>query len=142
MRFQIFSSYSNWPSDSASLQQLVCCHYRHLTELSCCARETCSLQKQGRFEIPRKFEDNRGLRWQVNTDLNKIKGPSHVRREPITLFAIGTAVLNGAFSSAVGNKITSFALFGAQQSKIKEKVAKLSTLVGKLSKTNQNQWNN
>ena len=132
----------NWPSEGASLQQFICNHYRVLTELSCCTLETCPLQEQGQFEVPRRFENNRDLRWQVNTDWNKIGGYLRVRREPITLSAIGAAVLIGAVSGAVGGGITSFAISGAQQSKINEEVAKLSTLVGELSKTDQNQWNN
>ena len=51
-------------------------------------------------------------------------------------------MLIGAVSNAVGGGITSFAMAGEQQSKINEKVAKLSTLVCELSKTDQNQWNN
>ena len=82
------------------------------------------------------------MRWQVNNDWNKIGGPPRVRREPITFSAIGAAVLIGAASGAVGGGITSFAMSGAQQSKINVEVAKLSTLVGELSKTDQNQWNN
>ena len=50
-------------------------------------------------------------------------------------------MLIGAVSGAVGGGITSFAMSGALQSKINEEVAKLSTLVGELSKTDQNQWN-
>ena len=49
---------------------------------------------------------------------------------------------NGAVIIAVGGESTSFAMFGAQQSKINEEVFKLSTLVGELCKTNQNKWNN
>ena len=48
-------------------------------------------------------------------------------------------MLIGAVSGAVGGGVTSFAMSGVQQSKINEEVAKLSTLVGKLSKTDQNQ---
>ena len=118
----------NWPSEGASLQQFECSHYRLLTELSCCTRETCPLQEQGRFEVPRKFEDNCGLRWQVNIDWNKIGGPPRVRRKPITLFAIGAVMLIGAVSGAFGGAITSFAMTEAQQSKINE-VAKLRKLV-------------
>ena len=111
-----------------------------LTELSCCTRESCSLQEQGRFEVPLKFEDNRGCKWQVNTDWNKIGGPPPCyRHEFITLFAIGAAVLIGVVSGAVGGEITSFAMSEAKQSKINEDVTKLSTLVGELSKTDQNQ---
>ena len=100
----------NWPSEGASLQQFIRNHYRVLTQLNCCTRETCPLQEQSRFEIPLRFEDNRGLRWQVNTDWNKIGGPPRVRREPITLSAIGAAVRIGAVSGAVGGGITSFAM--------------------------------
>ena len=50
----------NWPSEGASIQRFVRYHYRLLTELSCCTRETCPLQEQGRFEISSRFEDNRG----------------------------------------------------------------------------------
>ena len=50
-------------------------------------------------------------------------------------------MLIDAVSGAVGGGITSFAMSGVQQSKINE-VAKLSTLVGELSTTDQNQWNN
>ena len=108
----------NFPSEGASLQRFVRSHYRLLTELRCCTLETCRLQEQSRFENPRRFEDNLGLRWQVNTDWNKIGGPSPVRREPITLSAISAAVLIGSVSGAVGRGITSVAMSGAQQSNI------------------------
>ena len=51
-------------------------------------------------------------------------------------------MLIGAVSGVVGNGITSYAMSGAQKSKINEQVAKLRTLVRELSKTDQNQWNN
>ena len=46
-------------------------------------------------------------------------------------------MLIGAVSGAVGGGITSFAMSGAQQSKINEEVGKLSALVGELSKTDR-----
>ena len=55
----------NWPSGGATLQRFVRNYDRELTELSCCTRETCPFQEQGRFEIPRRFEDNHGLRGKV-----------------------------------------------------------------------------
>ena len=82
------------------------------------------------------------MRWRVNTDWNKIGGPPRYRREPVTLSAIGAAVLIGSISGAVGGGITSFAMSSVQQSKINEEVAKLSTLVGELSNTDQTQWSN
>ena len=48
-------------------------------------------------------------------------------------------MLIGAVSGAVEGGITSFAMAGVQQSKINEEVAKLSTIVEELSKTDQNQ---
>ena len=92
----------NFPCEGASLQQFACSHYRLHTESSCCTREICPLQEQGRFDIPRRLEDNRGLRWQVNTDWNKIGGPPRVRRKPNKLSAIGAVVLIGAVSGAAG----------------------------------------
>ena len=132
----------NWPSEGATLQRLVRSNHRLLTEWSCCTRETCPLQEQGRFETPRRVEDRYGRRWRVNNDWNKIGGPPRFRREPVTLSAIGAAVLIGSVSGAVGGGIASFAMSNSQQSKINEEVAKLSTLVGELSKSDQNQWSN
>ena len=132
----------NWPSEGATLQRQIRSNYRVLTDWNCCTRVSCPLQEQGRFDNPRTYEDHRGLRWRVNTDWNKIGGPPRYRREPVTLSAIGAAVLIGAVSGAVGGGITSFAMSSAQQSKINEEVAKLSTLVGELSNVDQNQWSN
>ena len=72
------------PSEGALLQQFICNHYRVLTELSCCTRDTFSLKEQRRFEVFLRYEDNHGVRWKVNTDWNKIEGPLRYRREPIT----------------------------------------------------------
>ena len=94
------------------------------------------------MKFPVDLKSNRGLRWKINTDWNKIGGPPLVRRELITLSAIGAAVLIGAVSGAAGGGITNFAMSGAQKSKINEEVSKLSTLVGELSMIDQNQWNN
>ena len=132
----------NWPSEHANLQRFVRSHYKLITECNCCSRESCPLQELGRYETPRRYEDLQGRRWRVNIDWNKIGGPPRFRREPITLSAVGAAVLISAVSGAVGGGITNFAMSNAQQSKINEEVAKLSTLVGELSNTDQNQWSN
>ena len=63
------------------------------------------------------------------------------RREPLTLSAVGAAVLIGATSGAASGALTSFAMSNSQQSKINDEITKLGSLVGQLNKMDQTQWN-
>ena len=62
------------------------------------------------------------------------------RREPLTLSAVGAAVLIFATSGAASGALTSFAMSNSQQSKINDEITKLGTLVGQLNKMDQTQW--
>ena len=61
------------------------------------------------------------------------------RKEPLTLYAVGAAVLISATSGAASGAVTSFAMSTSQQSKINDKITKLRTLVGQLNKIDQTQ---
>ena len=63
-------------------------------------------------------------------------------REPLTLSAVGAAVLIGATSGAASGALTNFAMSNSQQAKIIDENTKLGTLVGQLNKRDQIQWSN
>ena len=60
-------------------------------------------------------------------------------KEPLTLFAVVAAVLNGATSNAANGALTSFAMSNSQKAKINDKVTYLGT-VGQLNNIDQTQW--
>ena len=114
---------------SASIHTLVRDSHHFLAEWNCCSRAVCPLE-DNRLPAP-------GTSW------NRVGGPprvKRVRREPLTLSAVGAAVLIGAAGGAAGGAITSFAMSSSQQSKINQEIANLGKLVGDLSKQDQGQW--
>ena len=78
----------------------------------------------------------------VRTTWNRIGGPpkARIRREPLTLSAVGAAVLIGATAGAASGALTSFAMSSTQQANINDEITKLGALVGQLSKRDQSQW--
>ena len=118
------------PTDlSAPIHTVVRNSHRVLSEWNCCSRAVCPLED--------------GVDPRPGTTWNRLGGPpkvSRVRREPLTLSAVGAAVLIGAAGGAAGGAITSFAMSSNQQSKINQEIANLNKLVGDLSRQDQNQW--
>ena len=115
--------------------------HRFLYDWGCCSLSVCPLEELGAQQPAPRNRDSPVI--PVRTTWNRIGGPPRVRRfrrEPLTLSAVGTAVLIGATSGAASGALTSFAMSTSQQSKIKEEITKLGTLVGQLNKMDQTQW--
>ena len=66
--------------------------------------------------------------------------PKRVRREPLTLSAVGTAVVIGGLAGTAAGGLTSFVMSNSQQSKINQEIVNLGKRIGELSKSDQNQW--
>lgn len=115
--------------DSFPIHHTIRNSYRYLSEFNCCSRTTCPLEYLTRVKF-------------ASTGWGRVHGPPRTRREVLTLGAIAATVLIGAASGAAAGSLTNFAVSSNQQSKINDEVAKLSELVGSLTKADQSQWEN
>ena len=66
--------------------------------------------------------------------------PKRVRREPLTLSAVGAAVVIGGIAGTAAEGLTSFVMSNSKQSKINQEIVNLGKRIGELSKSDQNQW--
>ena len=126
---------------SAPIHGLIRKSHRFLYDWGCCSRSECPLEEMGAQQPAPRNCDTPVV--PVRTTWNRIGGPPRVkrfRREPLTHFAVGAAVLIGATSGAASWALTSFAKSTSQQSKINDEITKLGTLVGQLNKMDQTQW--
>ena len=64
--------------------------------------------------------------------------PKRVRREPLTLSAVGATVVIGGIAGTAAGGLTSFLMSNLQQSKINQEIVHLGKRIGKLSKSDQN----
>ena len=109
------------------INQIVRNSYRYLIDWNCCTRMTCSL-------VEGRKQSRRG-------DWDRIVGPpKRVRREPLTLSAVGAEVMIGGITGTAAGGLSSFVMSNSQQSKINKEIVNLGKRIGELSKSDQNQW--
>ena len=109
------------------IHQIVRNFYRFLIDWNCCTRMTCPLA-EGRTQ------SRRG-------DWDRTDGPlKRVRREPLTLSAVGAAVVIGGIAGTAAGGLTSIVISNSQQSKINQEIVNLGKRIGELSKSDQNHW--
>ena len=65
--------------------------------------------------------------------------PNRVRREPLTLSAVGAAVVIGGIAGTAAGGLTSFVMSNFKQSKINKEIGNLGKRIAELSKWDQNQ---
>ena len=74
-------------------------------------------------------------------DWDRIGGPpKRVRWEPLTLSAVGAAIVIGGIAGTAAGRLTSFVMSNSQQSKNNQEIVYLCKQIVELSKSNQNQW--
>ena len=69
-----------------------------------------------------------------------VRSPKRVRREPVTLSAVGAAVVIGGIAGTAAGGLSSFVMSNSQQSKINQKIVNHVKRIEELSKSDQNQW--
>ena len=101
------------------IHQIIRNSYRYLIDWNCCTRITCPLT-EGRTQ------SRRG-------DWKGISGPpKRVRREPLTLSAVGAAVVIRGIAGTAAGGLTSFVMSNSQQSKINQEIVNLGKRIGEL----------
>ena len=66
--------------------------------------------------------------------------PKRVRHEPLTLSAVGAAVVIGGIVGTAAGGLISFVMSNSQQSKINQEIVNLGKRIRELSKSDQYQW--
>ena len=103
---------------SAPIHRLIRESHRFLYDWGCCSRSECPLEELGAQQPAPRNRDSPVV--PVRTKWNRIGGPPRVRRfrrEPLSLSAVGAAVLIGATSGAASGALTSFAMSNSNKQK-------------------------